>query len=52
MIHDLEAAAGPDATYITDIGEHMLFALHDLTAHGPRSFNIHLGLGSMGSSRT
>ncbi|WP_437276675.1 thiamine pyrophosphate-binding protein [Sorangium sp. So ce375] len=49
VIHDLEAAAGPDATYITDIGEHMLFALHYLTAHGPKSFSIHLGLGSMGS---
>ncbi len=48
-IADLEAAAGHDAAFITDIGEHMLFALHYLTARSPESFTIHLGLGSMGS---
>ena len=48
-IADLERAAGPQARFITDIGEHMLFALHYLTAKGPDSFDIHLGLGSMGS---
>lgn len=47
VIHDLEAAVGPDTTFVTDIGEHMLFALHYLTATGPNSFVIHLGLGSM-----
>lgn len=46
---DLEAAAGPDARFVTDIGEHMLFALHYLTATDPGRFTIHLGLGSMGS---
>jgi acetolactate synthase I/II/III large subunit len=46
---DLEAAAGTNARFITDIGEHMLFALHYLTAKGPHSFDIRLGLGSMGS---
>lgn len=49
VIADLEAAAGPDAVFVTDIGEHMLFALHYLTADGPERFVIHLGLGSMGS---
>jgi acetolactate synthase-1/2/3 large subunit len=49
VIHDLEAAFGPHATYITDIGEHMLFGLHYLTAQGPASFAIHLALGSMAS---
>ncbi|MEZ4296943.1 MAG: thiamine pyrophosphate-binding protein [Polyangiaceae bacterium] len=49
VIHDLETAAGPGATYLTDIGEHMLFALHYLTARGPWGFVIHLGLGSMTS---
>ena len=49
VIHDLEAAVGPHATYVTDIGEHMLFALHYLTANGPNSFAIHLALGSMAS---
>ena len=49
VIHDLEAAVGPHATYVTDIGEHMLFALHYLTASGPNSFAIHLALGSMAS---
>jgi acetolactate synthase-1/2/3 large subunit len=48
-IADLQHAAGPDARFITDIGEHMLFALHYLTAKGPDSFDIRLGLGSMGS---
>jgi acetolactate synthase I/II/III large subunit len=49
VIHDLEIAAGPGATFVTDIGEHMLFGLHYLTALGPNSFVIHLGLGSMAS---
>jgi acetolactate synthase-1/2/3 large subunit len=46
---DLELAAGRDARFVTDIGEHMLFALHYLTAEGPNHFLINLGLGSMGS---
>jgi acetolactate synthase-1/2/3 large subunit len=48
-IADLEAAMPADTAFITDIGEHMLFALHYLTAKDPDSFTIHLGLGSMGS---
>ncbi len=48
-IADLERAAGPRARFVTDIGEHMLFALHYLTARDPDSFSIQLGLGSMGS---
>jgi len=48
-IADLQRAAGPDARFVTDIGEHMLFALHYLTANGPDAFSIQLGLGSMGS---
>jgi acetolactate synthase-1/2/3 large subunit len=46
---DLQAAAGPDARFVADIGEHMLFALHYLTVPGPDAFSIELGLGSMGS---
>ena len=46
---DLEAAAPEGARFITDIGEHMLFALHYLTADDPERFHIHLRLGSMGS---
>jgi acetolactate synthase-1/2/3 large subunit len=46
---DLQAAAPNETAFITDIGEHMLFALHYLTARSPDSFTIHLGLGSMGS---
>lgn len=49
VLADLETAAGPDAAFVTDIGEHMLFALHYLTAESPDRFTIHLGLGSMGS---
>jgi acetolactate synthase-1/2/3 large subunit len=37
------------ARYVTDIGEHMLFALHYLTASAPDSFYVQLNLGSMGS---
>jgi acetolactate synthase-1/2/3 large subunit len=48
-IADLVRAAGPGARFVTDIGEHMLFALHYLTAEGPEAFSIQLGLGSMGS---
>lgn len=48
-IADLQAAVPEDTAFITDIGEHMLFALHYLTARSPDSFTIHLGLGSMGS---
>ncbi|HEV3191494.1 MAG TPA: thiamine pyrophosphate-binding protein, partial [Polyangiaceae bacterium] len=48
-VSDLELAAGPNARFVTDIGEHMLFALHYLTARDPQAFNIQLGFGSMGS---
>jgi acetolactate synthase-1/2/3 large subunit len=48
-IADLQAAAAPNARFVTDIGEHMLFALHYLTARGPQDFHIQLNLGSMGS---
>jgi len=48
-IADLQAAVPENTAFITDIGEHMLFALHYLTARSPDSFTIHLGLGSMGS---
>lgn len=48
-IADLEKAAGPGARFVTDIGEHMLFSLHYLTARDPSAFDIQLGLGSMGS---
>jgi acetolactate synthase-1/2/3 large subunit len=48
-IADLQAAAPEGARFITDIGEHMLHALHYLTAPSPESFTIQLNLGSMGS---
>lgn len=49
VLADLQRAAGPEATWVSDIGEHMLFALHYLTATGPDRFVLHLGLGSMAS---
>lgn len=49
LIADLEAAVEPDARFVTDIGEHMLFALHYLTATTPDAFYVQLNLGSMGS---
>ncbi|HEX4475486.1 MAG TPA: thiamine pyrophosphate-binding protein [Polyangiaceae bacterium] len=48
LLADLERAIGPDARFVTDIGEHMLFALHYLTA-APERFYVQLNHGSMGS---
>jgi acetolactate synthase-1/2/3 large subunit len=48
-IGDLQAAFGSRARFVSDVGEHMLFALHYLTASGPDAFHIQLNLGSMGS---
>ena len=42
-------AALPNARVCSDIGEHMLFALHFVTAKDPSAFHIQLSLGSMGS---
>jgi acetolactate synthase-1/2/3 large subunit len=49
LIADLEAAVDRRARFVTDIGEHMLFALHYLTAEAPDAFYVQLNLGSMGS---
>lgn len=46
---DLESAVPESTRFVTDIGEHMLFALHYLTASGPDRFHIQLNLGGMGS---
>lgn len=48
-ISDIQAAMPRATRYITDIGEHMLFALHYLTIKENDSFYMHLNLGSMGS---
>ena len=49
VISELQKGALPDTRFVTDIGEHMLFALHYLTAQSPDDFHIQLNLGSMGS---
>jgi acetolactate synthase-1/2/3 large subunit len=49
LVTDLETAVQGRARFVTDIGEHMLFALHYLTADSPQAFHIQLNLGSMGS---
>lgn len=49
VVAELENALRPRPRFITDIGEHMLFVLHYLTATGPEDFHIQLNLGSMGS---
>ena len=49
VISELEQGALPGTRFVTDIGEHMLFALHYLTAQSPDDFHIQLNLGSMGS---
>lgn len=48
VIYELEKRFA-SAHFITDIGEHMLSALHYCTSTKDRPFTIHLGLGSMGS---
>ena len=49
LLSELESAVGPRAQFVTDIGEHMLFCLHYLTARSSDSFHVQLNLGSMGS---
>lgn len=49
LVTDLQAAVSPSTRFVTDIGEHMLFALHYLTASSPDAFHVQLNLGSMGS---
>jgi acetolactate synthase-1/2/3 large subunit len=49
LLVELETALGPSARFVTDIGEHMLFCLHYLTARSSESFHVQLNLGSMGS---
>jgi acetolactate synthase-1/2/3 large subunit len=49
LLLDLQRSMGPGTRFVTDIGEHMLFALHYLTAPEAGSFQIQLNLGSMGS---
>lgn len=39
----------PDTIYTSDIGEHLLFAIHCLRARYPEQFIASLALGSMGS---
>jgi acetolactate synthase-1/2/3 large subunit len=41
--------AFPNATFCSDIGEHMTFAQHYLTVDSPDRFHCFTGLGSMGS---
>ena len=48
LLADVRNAVPANARFITDIGEHMLFAMHYLAA-SPNSFYVQLNLGSMGS---
>lgn len=48
-IRELEAGFGRRVRYVSDIGEHMLYALHYLTVESEDSFSLHLPFGSMGS---
>jgi acetolactate synthase-1/2/3 large subunit len=49
VIAALEAAVPKGTRFVSDIGEHMLFCLHYLTARGPDDFLVQLNLGSMAS---
>lgn len=48
ILSDIQQAF-PDARFVTDIGEHMIFCLHYLVIEKHDNFFIDLGLGSMGS---
>jgi len=48
-IVELQRAAGEQARFVSDVGEHMLFALHYLTVREPDAFSLSLSFGSMGS---
>ncbi|MBK7578658.1 MAG: thiamine pyrophosphate-binding protein [Myxococcales bacterium] len=43
------AEAFPNAVWVSDIGEHLAYALHYLQVDGPSDFHNFLGFGSMGS---
>ncbi len=43
------AEAFPNATWCSDIGEHLAYALHYVEVGGPDEFHNFLGFGSMGS---
>jgi acetolactate synthase-1/2/3 large subunit len=43
------AKAFPDATWCSDIGEHLAYALHYVEVDSPDKFHNFLGFGSMGS---
>ncbi len=49
LLAELEATLGEETRFVTDIGEHMLFCLHYLTAKSRDAFHVQLNLGSMGS---
>lgn len=48
-IYQLQQSSASNVRFVTDIGEHMLFALHYLEIDQQDLFSIDLGLGSMGS---
>lgn len=49
VIRGLQARFPDETIFSTDIGEHLLFAIHYLRLEQPFSFLAHTGLGSMGS---
>lgn len=49
VIRGLQARFPDNTIFSTDIGEHLLFAIHFLRMERPFSFLAHTGLGSMGS---
>ena len=45
----LRELVGPDAAFVCDIGNHMLFTAQNLVVDAPDGFWVSLGLGGMGS---
>ncbi|MEQ1500790.1 MAG: thiamine pyrophosphate-binding protein [Myxococcota bacterium] len=48
-IRRLQASVDPQAVFVSDIGNHLLFASRHLVSEFPTSFCVSVGLGSMGS---
>ena len=48
VIEEISKAAGPDAIFVTDVGQHQMWAAQYLQINKPRTFLSSGGLGTMG----
>ena len=48
LLHDLSVAAGPDAIFACDVGQHQMWVAQHCQFHSPRAHLTSAGLGAMG----